>query len=283
MPCADFIWAKEGDEPDTVDEDKSEKEHRPRYKKVPDKYSMKFPVKKRLPERYQTTREKASKSANIRQKQLYGEGEKEDIVDFGKVTDEKDSKRKRTRIKICSRTMYNYPSEKALSRGRWYHFSVIAKDSSLFDAVELCRNWNEFFEFSILCLCHYLPAPKWTRFIGDLIRRQLLHLGFVPYFLSNKADKVTHYFQTGSRGMARRAYQVIEMRNFICSNVKRDDPVSRRFIQYLSMETWETLCATTKLAGYSLSLLKKSSGLCVRRVVTAELARTSLRLSPRLG
>ena len=29
------------------------------------------------------------------------------------------------------------------------------------------------------------------------------------------------------------------MRNFICGNIKRDDPVSRRFIQYLSMETWE--------------------------------------------
>lgn len=29
------------------------------------------------------------------------------------------------------------------------------------------------------------------------------------------------------------------MRNFLCGNVKRDDAVSRRFIQYLSMETWE--------------------------------------------
>ena len=29
------------------------------------------------------------------------------------------------------------------------------------------------------------------------------------------------------------------MRNFLCGNIKRDDPVSRRFIQYLSMETWE--------------------------------------------
>ena len=84
-----------------------------------------------------------------------------------------------------------------------------------------------------------VPAPKWTRFIGDLLRQQLLQLGFIPYFLSDKADKVTHHFQTGSRGMARRAHQVVEMRNFICGNIKRDDPVSRRFIQYLSMETWE--------------------------------------------
>jgi hypothetical protein len=84
-----------------------------------------------------------------------------------------------------------------------------------------------------------VPAPKWTRFIGDLLRQHLLHLGFIPYFLSDKADKVTHYLQTGSRGTARRAHNVIEVRNFICGNIKRDDPVSRRFNQYLSMETWE--------------------------------------------
>lgn len=84
-----------------------------------------------------------------------------------------------------------------------------------------------------------VPAPKWTRFIGDLLRQQLLQLGFIPYFLSDNADKVTHYLQTGSRGMARRAHQVMETRNFICGNIKRDDPFSRRFIQYLSMESWE--------------------------------------------
>jgi hypothetical protein len=39
--------------------------------------------------------------------------------------------------------------------------------------------------------------------------------------------------------MARRSHEVIEMRNFICGHIKRDDPVSRRFIQYLSNETWE--------------------------------------------
>jgi hypothetical protein len=161
------------------------------------------------------------------------------VVDFGKVLDEKDYTQKRTRIKICGRYMYDYPSEKALGRDGWYHFFVIAKDSNLFDAVYLCRNWNEFFELNILCLYHYFPAPKWTRFVGDLLRQQLLQLGFIPYFLSDKADKVTHYFQTGSRRMARRAHQFIEMRNFICGNIKRDDPVSRRFIQYLSMETWE--------------------------------------------
>ncbi|KAF1961597.1 hypothetical protein CC80DRAFT_462884 [Byssothecium circinans] len=239
--CADFVRQRDGDAHDLDDEaskeDDEEEERRPKRKS--DKYIMKFREHKTMPDKYQTKREKAAKKARVGPKEIFGEDEQDAIVNFGKVTDEKDYKHKRTFITICGRKMYHYPSEKALSRGGWYHFSVIAKDSSLFDAVELCRNWNEFFELNILCLHHFFPAPKWTRFIGDLLRQQLLQLGFIPYFLSDKADKVTHYFQTGSRGMARRAHQVVEMRNFICGNIKRDDAVSRRFIQYLSMETWD--------------------------------------------
>jgi hypothetical protein len=265
--CADFVRAKEG-EPEEEDDDDIEPEEEDdeppesRFRPVPEKYRW-FKERNRMPEKYQTKREKAAAKSAAKHELVHplGEQEKDGVINFGKITDEKEYKRKRTRIKICGRYMYDYPSEKALNRGGWYHFSVIAKDSNMFDAVELCRNWNEFFELQILCLYHYckcwhearavvdtllliatallVPAPKWTRFIGDLLRQQLLQLGFIPYFLSDKADKVTHYLQTGSRGMARRAHQVMEVRNFICGNIKRDDPVSRRFIQYLSMETWE--------------------------------------------
>jgi len=88
--------------------------------------------------------------------------------------------------------MYNFRSEKSLGRGGWYHFAVIAKDSDLYDvsvpnlimkivltvlqAIELCRNWNEFFELNILCVHHYFPAAKWTVWVGDLLRQQLLTL-----------------------------------------------------------------------------------------------------------
>ncbi|KAL1606580.1 hypothetical protein SLS60_003985 [Paraconiothyrium brasiliense] len=236
--CADFVRGEDGtsEEPNAVrpeeDDDDNQKS------KIPDKYALQFRDKSRLPEKYQTKREKAAKDAKIEQK-IFGHEEKDAIVDFDDDVDETSYERKRTRIKVCGRYMYNYPSEKALGRGGWYHFSVIAKDSSLFDAIELCRNWNEFFELNILALHHYFPAPKWTRFVGDIMRQQLLQLGFIPYFVSDHAEKVTHYFQTGSRGMARRSHQFTEMRNFICGNIKRDDAVSRRFIQYLSMETWE--------------------------------------------
>lgn len=92
--------------------------------------------------------------------------------------------------------MYNYPSERALTRGGWFHFSIIAKDSELLDAVELCRNWNEFFELNNLCMLLYFPAPTWTKFVGDMGRQQLLQLGFIPYVQAAEAEAVTKYFQT---------------------------------------------------------------------------------------
>jgi hypothetical protein len=235
--CADFIRERDGVEEEeasvTDDEDDiGDREH------IPKKYRHVSRHRDGLLEKYQTKRERAAKKTKKQPTELYDTDER-GVLDFGKITDENQYSRKRTHIKVCGRHMYNYPSEKALNRGGWYHFSVIAKDSDLFDAVELCRNWNEFFELNILCMYHYFPAPKWTRFIGDVSRQQLLQLGFIPYFTGDKAEKVTHYFQTGSRGIARRSHAVVEMRNFICGHIKRDDAVSRRFIQYLSNETWE--------------------------------------------
>jgi hypothetical protein len=236
--CADFIRERDGLEDDGESKATVNMEDDTASGRIPPKHRLVPKHRDELLDKYQTKREKAAKKANKQPPDLYDRNE-EGVLDFGKITDESQYSRKRMRIKVCGRYMYNYPSEKALNRGGWYHFSILARDSDLFDAVELCRNWNEFFELNILCLYHYFPAPKWTRFIGDLTRQQLLQLGFIPYFTGNKAEQVTHYFQTGSRGMARRSHEVVEMRNFICGHIKRDDPVSRRFIQYLSNETWE--------------------------------------------
>ncbi|KAF2126227.1 hypothetical protein P153DRAFT_378428 [Dothidotthia symphoricarpi CBS 119687] len=235
--CADFIRERDGVEEEESEEPTEETDEQGEGG-IPEKYRLVSRNGDRMPEKYQTKREKAAKKAKKQPPGMFN-SETDGVLDFGKVTDEKKYSRKRMRIKICGRYMYNYPSEKALNRGGWFHFSVIAKDSDLFDAVELCRNWNEFFELNILCMYHYFPAPKWTRFIGDLPRQQLLQLGFIPYFSGDKAENVTNYFQTGSRGMARRAHSIVEMRNFICGHIKRDDPVSRRFIQYLALETFE--------------------------------------------
>lgn len=198
-----------------------------------------FKRKGRIPDKYNTKREKAARKKQKNMPSAFNDEAALPAVDFGKTIDESDYRQKRTRIRVCGRTMYNYPSEKALNRGGWFHFSIIAKDSDLNDAIALCRNWNEFFELNVLCLHHYFPAAKWLDFSGDLLRQSLLNLGFIPYFMSTNADRLTQYFQTGSRGMARRSHQIFEMRNVICGHIKRDDPISRRFIQYLSMETWE--------------------------------------------
>lgn len=235
--CADFLRERDGID-DEESEESAEEADEQAEKGIPKRYQLVSKKGDRMPEMYQTKREKAAKKAKKKASRAFN-SEADGVLDFGNVTDEKEYSRKRMRIKVCGRYIFNYPSERALNRGGWFHFAAIAKDSDLFDAIELCRNWNEFFELNILCMYHYFPAPKWTRFIGDLPRQQLLQLGFIPYFHGDKAEDVTHYFQTGSRGMARRAHSIIEMRNFICGHIKRDDAVSRRFIQYLSMETWE--------------------------------------------
>lgn len=51
------------------------------------------------------------------------------------------------------------------------------------------------------------------------------------------AEEMTNSFQTGSRGQARRAHGIMEARNFMCANIKRNDPATRRFLQYLTMES----------------------------------------------
>ncbi|KAF2112566.1 hypothetical protein BDV96DRAFT_601966 [Lophiotrema nucula] len=140
---------------------------------------------------------------------LTSDGDPKGPVDFGEVTDGTDYTREKLRIKICGRYMYNYPSEKTLSWGGRFRFSVNAKDSDIHD----------------------------TTFAGDLFRQMLLSFGFIPYNYRDVADELTHHVQTGSRGSARRAHQVLQVRDLLCGHIKRDDPSSRRFIQYISMQT----------------------------------------------
>lgn len=54
----------------------------------------------------------------------------------------------------------------------------------------------------------------------------------------DNADAVTVRDQTGSRAHGiRRHHYVVEMRNFICAHIKRNDVTSRRLVQYMSMQT----------------------------------------------
>ena len=98
------------------------------------------------------------------------------FVDFGSIDDERQYQIKKIRVKVCGRYIYNYPSEKAMLRGGWLHFSIIAKGSSLFDAMTLCRNWDEFYELTMLASFQYFPASNWATWVGDRKRQQMLQL-----------------------------------------------------------------------------------------------------------
>ncbi|MCJ1399001.1 hypothetical protein MMC11_002203 [Xylographa trunciseda] len=158
-------------------------------------------------------------------------------IDFGIIDDEQHYRRKKMLVKVCGRKIYNYRSERAMSHAGWFHFSVIAKDSDLYDAIRLCRHWDEFFELNILAIFLYFPASNWLTWVGDHFRSQLLQLGFIIYFEFTEADELSAHQQSGSRGGGRRTHTILEARNFICAHVKRNDAASRRFIQYLSMQT----------------------------------------------
>ena len=66
--------------------------------------------------------------------------------------------------------------------------------------------------------------------------------GFVPYYQFEDARELAVNLKSGSsRGQFRRTHAILEVRNFMCANIKRNDPVTRRFLQYLAMQTSKVL------------------------------------------
>lgn len=128
-----------------------------------------------------------------------------------------------------------------MSRDGWLQFSVLAKDCDLKHAIQLCRNWAEFSELNFLTLWDYFPASNWASWGGERTMQQLYQLEFFPYFVDFEAQQRSRHNSTGSRGQGRRAHDIIETRNIIVGHMKRNDAVTRRFIQYLLMRTGEVL------------------------------------------
>ncbi|KAM0283247.1 hypothetical protein ACHAQK_011072 [Fusarium lateritium] len=162
---------------------------------------------------------------------------------FGKKKKIKKSRRSKakTKVTICGKGIWNHSSENAMSRDGWLQFSVMAKDCDLKHAIQLCRNWNEFSDLNLLALWQYFPASNWTSWAYDRFMQQLQQLGFFPYFTDMDANRSSHHRQVGGRSQARRQHDIVESRNVLVGNMKRNDPVTRRFIQYLLMRTGELL------------------------------------------
>ena len=98
------------------------------------------------------------------------------LIDFGTLDNEGRFKSRKMRVKVCGRHIHNYPSEKAISRTGWLQLCVLAKDSIFHKVIELCRNWDEFWELNTLAKCQYFPSGKWSLWRGDRLRDQLHEL-----------------------------------------------------------------------------------------------------------
>lgn len=190
---------------------------------------------RKMPTNWRSKRERARKA---RFDTLF-QGEDSTFVDFG-VKPERDTfQRKKVRVKLCGHWIWNYASDVDMARSGWLIFSIMT-NCSLSKATELCRSWKEFYELSVLTVFNYFPASFRT-WAGDRLQQQLLMMGFMPYMLDSKAEEMTGGQQTGGRGRGQRQHAFFEARPFLCGQMRRNDPVTRRFIQYVSMLSSEVL------------------------------------------
>ncbi|KAI1444975.1 hypothetical protein F5Y02DRAFT_408701 [Annulohypoxylon stygium] len=151
------------------------------------------------------------------------------------------SEKGKMKIQVCGKSIWNYASESSMSRDGWLQFSVMAKDCDLRHAVQLCRNWDEFSRLNFLTLWQYFPASNWDSWGSDRLTQQLHEIGFFPYFKDFEAHKHSHYHQVGGRSQHRRQHSFCEVRNIIVGHMRRNDSVTRRFLQYCTMRTGEIL------------------------------------------
>ncbi|KAI0834510.1 hypothetical protein F5Y06DRAFT_156139 [Hypoxylon sp. FL0890] len=166
---------------------------------------------------------------------------KKGLAKFKKNFGKKPRKQGRMKIQICGKSIWNYSSEKSMSRDGWLQFSVMAKGCDLNHAIQLCRNWDEFSHLNFLTVWQYFPASNWVSWGSDRLTQQLHELGFFPYFKDFEARKLSRYVQVGARSQLRRQHNIVEAKNIIVGHMRRNDSVTRRFLQYCTMRTGELL------------------------------------------
>ena len=138
------------------------------------RFGKERPIEKWMPKRELEHRQRRFRQNQVMNKQ--GDPNDEDQQLNFDIDDSSTIKNERMRVRVCGRYIYNYPSENRMSRGGWLQFCVIAKDSDLFDAIKLCRNWEEFYELNILAVWKYFPAANWRLWVGDQLNLQLLQM-----------------------------------------------------------------------------------------------------------
>lgn len=175
--CADLMRSEE-EEDEVKDEDRQDEfgiENRPDEARQP-RYARRH---KKMPEFWNSKRSKELQKRDEKKREIMNQGadgSNGTYIDFGAFDDATEDRGKKMRVKICGKLIYNYPSEKAMNRGGWLHFCIIAKESSLLNSVSLCRHWDEFFELNILAVYQFFPAANWLDWTKDRLKQQLVQL-----------------------------------------------------------------------------------------------------------
>lgn len=175
---------------------------------------------------------------DIRYRKLYTRN-----VHFSKLIDGKavfhrqnpDTQTQQARLTVCGKALWNHASEKAMSRDGWLQFSIMAKDCHFTQALHLCRNWAELSELSTLTYWKYFPASNWIHWGKFPMDEVLIGGGFFLYFAELNSARHDTTQEKSRKSKERRKRGVVQTRNIIAGHMKRNDPVSARFIEYLRM------------------------------------------------
>jgi hypothetical protein len=100
---------------------------------------------------------------------------------------------------------------------------------------------HQFSELNMLTIWQYFRASNWTSWDMNRFMQKLQQLCFFPYFSDLDAEQSSRHHQVGGRSTQCRQHDIVETRNIIVGNMKRNDPATRRFIQYLLMRAGEVL------------------------------------------
>lgn len=233
--CADFARG-DGEESDDDDDDEDD-EQTAHELAVQEKYKNDSWRRRHVGAVHRTKHEE-DVDKKFRERHQLPSGVEKGTVDFGLIDEEGKFENRKVRVRLCGKSIWNYPSEKALARGGWYHFSIIAKNNRFNDAVSLCRNWAEFWELSNLVIFNYFSSTTWYgQWAAQPVREQQLQMGIISYLDFNRADQMTVRRQGGRRPLGGKPPPGVQFKNVTAFCIKRNDPISRRFVQYLSMES----------------------------------------------
>lgn len=152
--CADFARGEEEENEDDWEDEEEEDDEQTAYDRAIEKEKQRRAFagngggflrdgKHDVPERWRSEHE--LNLERMAQSRMAAENDGVGtMVDFGLIDDQGNFQNKKMRVTICGRSIWNYPSEGSMARGGWLQYSIIAKGSRFEDAVELCRNWEEF-------------------------------------------------------------------------------------------------------------------------------------------